>query len=742
MQCHNCGNIIAPNEKFCAKCGCPTYNEVQNMPTQMTGTTQPKRGSTVLEYIMATLLCLCLTGGLLLYIFLGAGSDSNGSENKKKAEATKEPPHIAFENDKYALAVKCAEDMSKYLECRNVDKDQVEWSADSEQVQVGSNGIVAIQDYNVTSHLTAKSKEDASVVASCQVSTLSEKEDFQNKITSYNSDKVQNQQTDDGTVVVRNDNSVENKIAVYEDKKKPNAVKDQYQWNRKLFYRLEDVEGQSGGGEINDYQVARKQFINADSGNVMEYEIYKHPQNGIVNKVVSIEHMDANLEVTEYYFTNKGKINFIFQYLTQNYLPTYANPSIEGSRYYFDKDAMVNWRVVKAGGKITNISRSKAERKRLKKSGHKVKDYQKVSEQKQQQYNDLEKKMINAAYNTLTKIKEYEGISTIRGQVCDETEQPLSGIQVNLHSDTYDMDVYEEQTNDAGYYEIFVPSQKGTYELAYTQKETGKQEHMYHVDLDQDDLGVDQEMVQMVSDTEQKVYTVRLCDATKNSYDSASTIEGAQLIFRSGYNNREGQQVQSANTDDNGYAFASLTPGMYTIECRRTGFMTEYRNLFFATDNSAENLILLTPCLSRGEMRIVLTWSATPSDEDSHLFTPDGDHICYYDKEKGNANLDVDDTDGYGPETVTIDDVQNGVYKYYVADFTHCISDEVNSKEMSESDATVRIYTYRGLEKTFHVPKNQEGVIWEVFSIRNGQIVPAQRYYNSIEDKKWCTGKR
>ena len=116
-------------------------------------------------------------------------------------------------------------------------------------------------------------------------------------------------------------------------------------------------------------------------------------------------------------------------------------------------------------------------------------------------------------------------------------------------------------------------------------------------------------------------------------------------------------------------------------------------------------------------------------------------HICYYDRELENVNLDVDDTDGYGPETVTIDNVKNGVYKYYVADYTHCSHDEVTSKEMSESDATIRIYTYRGLEKTFHVPKNQEGVIWEVFSIRNGRIVPAQRYYDSIEDKKWCTRK-
>ena len=384
MQCKNCGNILAQNENFCCKCGFPAFAAKQIVPTQMTRSMQTKAESFMLEYIVAGFLCFCLTGGLLLYIFLGGGSNTGGSNHRKKAEITKEPPYIAFENDKYALAVKCAEDMSKYLECKNIDKEQVEWSADSEHVQVGSNGIVAIQDYNVTSNLTAKSKEDASVIASCQVSTLSEKEDFQNKVISYNSDETKSRKTEDGMVVVQNDNSTESKISVYEDKQKPAVVKDQYKWDRKLFYRLEAVEGQSGGGEINDYQIARKQFINADSGNVMEYEVYKQPQKGTINKVVAIEHMDANLEVTEYYYTNKGKVNFIFQYLTENYLPTYANPSIEGSRYYFDKDAMVNWRVVKEDGRITNISHSKAEQKRLKKSGHNVKDYRKVSEQKQQ----------------------------------------------------------------------------------------------------------------------------------------------------------------------------------------------------------------------------------------------------------------------------------------------------------------------------------------------------------------------
>ena len=122
MQCKNCGNILAQNENFCCKCGFPAFAAKQTVPTQMTRSMQTKTESFMLEYIVAGFLCFCLTGGLLLYIFLGGGSNTGGSNHRKKAEITKEPPYIAFENDKYALAVKCAEDMSKYLECKNIDK--------------------------------------------------------------------------------------------------------------------------------------------------------------------------------------------------------------------------------------------------------------------------------------------------------------------------------------------------------------------------------------------------------------------------------------------------------------------------------------------------------------------------------------------------------------------------------------------------------------------------------------------
>ncbi|MEL7658086.1 MAG: hypothetical protein AAGU75_19505, partial [Bacillota bacterium] len=119
-------------------------------------------------------------------------------------------------------------------------------------------------------------------------------------------------------------------------------------------------------------------------------------------------------------------------------------------------------------------------------------------------------------------------------------------------------------------------------------------------------------------------------------------------------------------------------------------------------------------------------------------------HIWYGHMSDANANnLDVDDTTSYGPETMTINHLGSGLYKYYVADYTHCSSGDPASYAMSESDATVSVYTNLGLVASFHVPANRSGVIWEVFEINNMQIIPIQRYYNNITDKpRWNQQKQ
>jgi hypothetical protein len=91
-----------------------------------------------------------------------------------------------------------------------------------------------------------------------------------------------------------------------------------------------------------------------------------------------------------------------------------------------------------------------------------------------------------------------------------------------------------------------------------------------------------------------------------------------------------------------------------------------------STDISLPNCLVLTE--ARNAVNIKLTWGQDPSDADSHLFTPSGDHIYY--SRKGSltaapfANLDVDDTSSFGPEVITINRLMVGTYTYGVNKFS------------------------------------------------------------------------
>ena len=125
------------------------------------------------------------------------------------------------------------------------------------------------------------------------------------------------------------------------------------------------------------------------------------------------------------------------------------------------------------------------------------------------------------------------------------------------------------------------------------------------------------------------------------------------------------------------------------------------------------------------EIRFVLNWSASPADLDSHLRTPEIDsskfHIFY--GNRGNvesapyAILDVDDVDGYGPETITIKQAFNGTYLYYIHNYT--------GGNFSESKGVVRIYNSPSCSgEIISIPKQGNGRYWYVCDVNgeNGEI--------------------
>ena len=124
-------------------------------------------------------------------------------------------------------------------------------------------------------------------------------------------------------------------------------------------------------------------------------------------------------------------------------------------------------------------------------------------------------------------------------------------------------------------------------------------------------------------------------------------------------------------------------------------------------------------------MDIVLRWGATPRDLDSHLTGP-GFHVYYAAMGSSSsfphAFLHKDTTSGFGPETITINQLLSGTYRYSVHDFTNRLSSD--SAALSNSSANVRVTDPSGQVKEYVITPNQGGTLWTVFELNGatGQI--------------------
>ena len=147
-------------------------------------------------------------------------------------------------------------------------------------------------------------------------------------------------------------------------------------------------------------------------------------------------------------------------------------------------------------------------------------------------------------------------------------------------------------------------------------------------------------------------------------------------------------------------------------------------NLLIIKKPGYSNLVVKCPCKGMtyaispvmenlDGLRVVLTWGQSPSDLDSHMIFP-GNNIYFNSKTGTDAELDVDDTDSYGPETITLQKKHYGEsYVYAVHDFSNRTN--TGSTALSESQAKVFVYMGQSLVRTYYVPTNRTGNLWTVF---------------------------
>lgn len=252
---------------------------------------------------------------------------------------------------------------------------------------------------------------------------------------------------------------------------------------------------------------------------------------------------------------------------------------------------------------------------------------------------------------------------------------------------------------------------------------------------------------------------------------------GIQVKLRAGFGNVIGEVLQTAQTDEEGtYRFTDVAAGSYTVEVldlrqdlpenairynsSNTDIIVAYGYLAADGYNCMADQ-KMQDITGKGRVQFTLTWgteeSGASADIDSHLVGPKkdgngefhiyysnktyGDYDDYYDEDDEDypgirmADLDVDDTNWEGPEHTTIYEETDGIYRFYIRNYSER---EINDSPMlAQSSVQVRV-TIGSNSHTFYCP-NQLGNLWYVcdYDSRSHRIIPKNEMSSFLMDESY-----
>jgi hypothetical protein len=185
-----------------------------------------------------------------------------------------------------------------------------------------------------------------------------------------------------------------------------------------------------------------------------------------------------------------------------------------------------------------------------------------------------------------------------------------------------------------------------------------------------------------------------------------------------------GAEIASGRTGADGRWTARLPAGTYEVSYRLEGYVpytsgaTEVREDGQLVTVSLSRLLEATESSGR-EVRIILNWGSRPDqvrDADSHLACPCGapeSHVYYQGRVHQAADhrveLDVDDTDWGGPETITLARPVPGTYLYWVHDYSG------PPARLGASDVVVRVVIGSQEAGEFRIFKGVTRRAWRPF---------------------------
>ncbi len=193
-----------------------------------------------------------------------------------------------------------------------------------------------------------------------------------------------------------------------------------------------------------------------------------------------------------------------------------------------------------------------------------------------------------------------------------------------------------------------------------------------------------------------------------------------------------GQRVSNAQIllegkNYSGYSTARTNSnGEFTIAARQNSTVlingqanslrsnTIERSVVSANTTLNECLVLTEPSQN---VTVRLSWGERPDDIDSHMIAPDGSHISYEDEgallQHPFMNLDVDDTDSYGPEIITLNKLMVGEYHYFVHNFSR-----TSNPGIFGSPIKVELNSPQGTQIFTPPTGSGESMYWSAFKIK------------------------
>ena len=173
-------------------------------------------------------------------------------------------------------------------------------------------------------------------------------------------------------------------------------------------------------------------------------------------------------------------------------------------------------------------------------------------------------------------------------------------------------------------------------------------------------------MKDLLMDTDDELtsglFTLRFFDAL-----TGDPVDGATIAI---------ENVGQFTTDLAGkIQFDVVKDDVYYFNFSKEGYVKAKYKFEVVAETIFFNRYTVSPVTKLGAIRIVLDWDRRPSDLDLHVIKEGSYHISYRNTRVSadrTAQLDRDDVDGYGPETITMNKADEAaIYTCFVQDYTN-----------------------------------------------------------------------